>query len=239
MDLLIRIDCSDDQVSSLISILDDVPATVLKREDGLYLRSSEVIEEKFERNNHDRISKTWSRARDFIRITNNVAENKNKEWSPISVNNMKVIKVNGEECWYPITGRFNILSGGSPSNERRPEVEELLFLEATGGGDSKYVIKAWRLWKRERSWVNFFRIYEIIREDIGGESEIESKKWATGDKLEAFRASANNPKVTGDNARHGWVDKWDMPSNSMTLKEGRTLICRILRKWLQSKALDT
>jgi hypothetical protein len=83
-------------------------------------------------------------------------------------------------------------------------------------------------------WVNLFRVYEILRHDIGGEGNIVTKGWATTTQLSAFRSGANRPDVSGDDARHG-VLPGPPPKNTMDLSKARIFIKGLVRNWLDEK----
>ena len=85
-------------------------------------------------------------------------------------------------------------------------------------------------------WVNLYRIFELIRDDVGGESEIKALGWASGNKIDLFRGAANHPGVSGDDARHGVLAS-PPPSRSMDLPQARTFIKGLVHAWLEYKII--
>jgi hypothetical protein len=79
-------------------------------------------------------------------------------------------------------------------------------------------------------WVGLFRLYEVIQGDVGG--LIHQLGWATGNELELFGRTANNPASAGDKARHGVV-KHKPPHKPMSLAHARELVDRIMIAWLE------
>ena len=83
------------------------------------------------------------------------------------------------------------------------------------------------------SWVNLYRIYEMIEDDMKG--KIVQNEWATRSLLERLSRTANHPDSIGDEARHG-RQKQDPPKNPMPLSEAKALIETIMHNWLQWKS---
>ena len=93
--------------------------------------------------------------------------------------------------------------------------------------------KVLRLISRELDWCNLYRIFEVIVVQVQ-ESGIVDSGWATEPEIDAFRCSANNESVTGDDARHG-KPFGGTPRNTMELPDAQHVIKRIVRGWLASK----
>ena len=83
-------------------------------------------------------------------------------------------------------------------------------------------------------WVNLYRIYEIIKRDMGGDKKITDQGWTTNGQLNNFRHTANSPDSIGHDARHG-VQTNDPPSDPMELSAAKGLIKHVAQKWLESK----
>jgi hypothetical protein len=104
-----------------------------------------------------------------------------------------------------------------------------------GFSDQK-VAKALRLIAAsELDWVNLYRLYEVIEEDIGGMEGIVKAKWVTKESIKRFKHTANSPASIGDASRHG-KESTTPPRNPMELSEARALIELILHSWLRTKA---
>ena len=237
MELLLKINCSDEQIPYLTSVFDDTPVSLAKREDGPYLRSKDIVEEEFDKDNSELISKSWEQARQFIaRINGAVMLEKDapmlekKNWTPVSLENMKVVSQDGGEEWFPITGSMHLTFGGRKSTTAK----DLLKL----ADESVHVAKALRLQCQDMDWVNLYRLLEVVREDVGGNDQIDANGWAKKDEINKFTGSANNSSVIGDAARHGIIDGSGQPSEIMTLREARRLIRSIVLRWIEAQALS-
>ena len=84
------------------------------------------------------------------------------------------------------------------------------------------------------SWVNLYRLYEIVRDDIGGEKAIVSRGWCQPEDLRLFRWTANHPEASGDAARHGSRSE-SAPKQPMELSQAQTIIKTMVQKWLRAK----
>jgi hypothetical protein len=87
------------------------------------------------------------------------------------------------------------------------------------------------------SWGSQYNVYEIIRDDVGGDDAIANSGWGTKSELTRFKRTACSPKALGRKARHG-VQSEDPPNNPMKPSEASTLIRRLVRRWLDAKASE-
>jgi len=83
-------------------------------------------------------------------------------------------------------------------------------------------------------WVNLYRIYEVVEDDVGGISKITQGGWATETAIRRFKHTGNSVGAIGDEARHG-IETTQPPKNPMTFSEAKSLIETILHNWLRSK----
>ncbi len=88
---------------------------------------------------------------------------------------------------------------------------------------------------RENTWISLYKVYEIIRDDVGGEEAITTKGWATKKRLKRFTRTAQSRAALGDYARHA-SKKYTPPAQPMPIPEAESLIRGILLSWFRSKA---
>jgi hypothetical protein len=83
---------------------------------------------------------------------------------------------------------------------------------------------------------NLHKVYEIIRDDAGGEApDVVNKGWATALDIDRFR-SVHYPSVLSEEARHGVEPKRRAaPVDPMSLVEARAFVASLLKCWLTSK----
>jgi hypothetical protein len=83
-------------------------------------------------------------------------------------------------------------------------------------------------------WFNLYKVYEIIKKDVGGQKPLQqmAPKLAAG--LRQFIATANHPSLLGDRARHARTE--GSPNMTpMALAEAQQLVWALLEQWLSSK----
>jgi hypothetical protein len=93
------------------------------------------------------------------------------------------------------------------------------------------------LGRGDLDWYDLWKVFEIVREDIGGEAAIIRKGLATKSVVSAFRVSANHPGVSGEAARHARMP--GVPKRTMAIGQGRTFISDLARSWMKSRLAST
>lgn len=81
------------------------------------------------------------------------------------------------------------------------------------------------------SWINLYKVYEIIRDNIGDKRIIEI---LTKTELSRFTGTAQSKQQIGDDARHASV-KYPGHSQPMTIDEANELIKKLVTKWAELK----
>jgi len=84
------------------------------------------------------------------------------------------------------------------------------------------------------TWSGLYRIFEVVREDVGSEDAIERLGWASRRQIERFRRSANSPTASGLSARHA-KEPTQPPPNPMSPHEAEAFVRGLLDAWFQSK----
>lgn len=79
------------------------------------------------------------------------------------------------------------------------------------------------------SWSSLYKIAELI-----GFRAIVQKGWVNNAEINNFKHTANNLEVAGDEARHG-KKTGEPPKNPMSKKEGRDLVDKIIKEWINEK----
>jgi hypothetical protein len=83
------------------------------------------------------------------------------------------------------------------------------------------------------TWVDLYKVYEIVRHEVCDEKALKAKAWVTGGEMSAFTASANRPDVSHSEARHARV-QGGPPKRTMTLAQGEDFIRRLVVAWWDS-----
>ncbi len=114
----------------------------------------------------------------------------------------------------PITERAMILAADDPT------VARVLHLYGTNGTDP----------------VNLYRIYETVRDDVGGQGGLLRTGWVSKGQISRFTQSVNDPEISGDSARHS-VWPHAPHADPMQSWEQESFIRHLVQLWIQSKPL--
>lgn len=123
-------------------------------------------------------------------------------------------------------------SEGNVIEEHKPADPIPTWLQASLMDDS--VRKVFRLFGQQHDWVNLYRIFEVIENDVGGINKIAENDWSTKTQVKTFKHTANSPNAVGDDARHG-KEHTEPPKSPMLLSEARALVETLVHHWLRSK----
>jgi len=85
----------------------------------------------------------------------------------------------------------------------------------------------------DEEWRNLYNILEIVLSDVGG--KIFQAGWASEKEVGLFKQTANSRDAIGYSARHGDKEKCRPPKNPMSLSDAKSLIRKIVGKWISSK----
>ncbi|MBE0415062.1 MAG: hypothetical protein IBX36_00770 [Dehalococcoidia bacterium] len=136
-----------------------------------------------------------------------------------------------------VTGRGKLRANAtviSPDGTEK-KVDQPTNLETWIGIANKYKPVADALhFFRQHSWVNLYKVYEIIRDDVGGENAIIAQHRVSKGKLKRFKQTAQSRAALGDYARHA-SKKYKPPAQLMSLSEAKSMIKDILINWMQTK----
>jgi hypothetical protein len=91
------------------------------------------------------------------------------------------------------------------------------------------------------SWINLYKIYEIIRADVRESENVRTlpygtfSKWTQGRKLD-FEQSAHNAHISGENARHSFAGSRKVSGiTPMSLKDAEKFIENLFLEWVKTK----
>jgi hypothetical protein len=126
-----------------------------------------------------------------------------------------------------------VVDGGGEISRHPTEAEIWL----SKGEAKPEIATALHIFAHANDWVGFYLMLDYIQQDVGGGKALSQKSWITrdeADEIERFTHTANNFRTLGIAARHA-IPKFKPPDNPMTLDEAKTLIQKIMVKWLRSK----
>ncbi|MFF4362966.1 hypothetical protein ACFY1U_35225 [Streptomyces sp. NPDC001351] len=83
------------------------------------------------------------------------------------------------------------------------------------------------------TWVDLYKVYEIVRHNVGNDKALRAKGWVPDSDISAFTGSANRPDVSGSEARHARLPGAS-PKRTMKLTEGEAFIRTLVVAWWDS-----
>jgi hypothetical protein len=102
------------------------------------------------------------------------------------------------------------------------------FIEKSFQDDSiKHVVN----FMTDISWWNMYKVYEVIRKDVGGQNRI--KRIVSNRELKRFTQTAQSIETLGDEARHADPVKYRAPHDPMSKNEAIEFIREMISSWIK------
>jgi len=200
---------------------------VVEENGSFYLESSEF-------NSLTSPKDVLERGRELVKIINGAAKLKRDNYLGISEDVIILENENSKQKGYIYPEeKLNIIDNYVDDSEKivtHPTgLESLIEVSIK----CKIVADALNFYKDD-TWISFYKVYEIIGDDLNGKHKIIENNWATNSKVSRFTQTAQSRAILGDSARHA-SKKYIPPVKPMTIVEARILIKSILSKWISSK----
>jgi hypothetical protein len=210
--------------------------TVIREPDGRYYLKSDYFR------GHQDHKKVITSARPLMEHMNGIAKVIAPWFRPVNSDKLTSIHENGNRGIVLLAGPIQFrLPPQIPPREpllgRSPplgKAEALIQLAK----DCRRVADTLRIFgTRPPTWSNLYNVYELVREDVGGEQKIANSGWIEKDELASFKATANDPSAIGDDARHQKrsSSKKSPKKQIMSHDEAREFLHQLLNGWLVSK----
>lgn len=90
------------------------------------------------------------------------------------------------------------------------------------------------LWDNGDHWVNLYRVFEFIQDNIEAENNIVAQGWWSKSEKDLFKHTAQSPEAIGHEARHA-KRKYTAPSTPMNHAEAKSLIENLIEDWLRHR----
>jgi hypothetical protein len=83
-------------------------------------------------------------------------------------------------------------------------------------------------------WVNLYRLFEVVADDVGGDDAVAARGWATKAAIRLFKHTANHPDAAGAARRDesGTASAPDGPAGRRGLSEGGCLVVAAVEGWI-------
>jgi hypothetical protein len=80
------------------------------------------------------------------------------------------------------------------------------------------------------NWAHLWKAFEVLRKAAGGSAaDLSTRCGVTVDEIDSLRSSANDPTISGDDARH--AVQQGSTATPMTIEQGRDFVDRLIRAW--------
>lgn len=119
---------------------------------------------------------------------------------------------------------------GLPEPDRDAD-KELLSL-----ANDEDVLDLLLLWERGRGWMNLYKIFEYIEDQIG--EKLHEVGWVSEDDRKNFRRTANDKRIIGLDARHGTATNRSSPPQPMSHDDAVELVQSLTSRWIAERAAE-
>jgi hypothetical protein len=219
---LVRLEGEEIDIEDLVEFLPKLSWNITKLSDGFYLTSEKLSNIQ---KNRDVIAK----AQEILDILNGAANIQYQNHQKVTPSNMMRIDKEGRHHYVLITESIVIRSRTNKS----PEKASNTWLELSD--KDEYVRDALFFFK-EITWFNLYKVFEVIRDDVGNEKVLQEKKLMSASEIHSFRGTSQNRRVIGELARHG-TKNFQIPKKPITLEEAYNLMKRVFENWIKTKEL--
>jgi len=217
--------------------------SVVKDSDQFFLESVRF-------NDPDEADKVRDQALKIIVLINGSAKLRISGFRPIEIQHVSYIDDKGSRHNYvslqeSISARSRLevtaVATRPDGSEVEEEIEQPDRIEPTFSlaESDQNVSDALRLYgMRDLNWGDLYKIYEIVRDDVGGSKELDNSEYVLKKDLGNFSHTAQHPGAIGDDARHARINA-EVPPNPMSITEAFLLISTLLSKWIDSKLVSS
>lgn len=233
---LVRIKGDTFDLEDLPALLRSPELTITKENGFYYLESSEF-------DSLTSADEVRERGVALIKMMNGAAKLYRNNFRDISEDGVIRIEDNGRRHQYVFSksvliGRAKLSAKATvtTSNGTQVTVNQPSVIETWLGLAKKYKLVADVLhFFREDTWINLYKIYEVVRDDVRDKHTIVKNGWVSGAELSRFTRTAQSRAALGDFARHA-IEKYKSPAQPMSLAEAKSLIKGLIMNWLCAKS---
>lgn len=231
---LIKLGGKDSDLEDLPHLFNSQEFSVIEENKVFFLKAHEL-------DVLDDVYKILARSRQLLDIISAAASYYFQSFTKLDVTGVFIIDENGnrieQQYLTPDTGlhvkwKGKTLDDGTfiPANRTR-YVDSLVKLSIKFKG----VEKCLQFFK-EDTWISLYKVFEIIRDDLGSEDELISNKWTTKKIIHQFTGTAQSEDVLGAEARHA-SKRYRAPKIPMSKFEAHYFVRELLKNWLQTKTI--
>jgi hypothetical protein len=178
-------------------------------------------------------------ARRLLQVANGLLSVTKRNYKPIAFGYVVQVAPNGQPTSYlnivenfVLTDRLEFCPPAVKEPPIAPDKAEALVALAQQDANVDHALRLWTT--KPHTLAELHKVLEVIeKKDANG--SVNSRGWATKTELDSFGGSANNPALSGDEARHAYQQGRPPKCTPMTAGEAEQFIARILNNWLLSK----
>jgi len=209
------------------------PLVAQDRSDGYYLESS-ALQDTNGQLDH-------SAAEPLVKRINGVARAADQGFRPVNLRGrytapdgtMSVVAIAGTaEARSRAWAAAVVVSGGVPAPEPPPKGPRYVEL-AEQDADVADVLRVLGQ-PGSLDWYDIYKAWEIVEHAVGGRRQVVARGWVTKADIDRLTASANQPGISGDEARHARMSGTPGPNRTMTMSEADALVRRLVASWIES-----
>lgn len=182
-----------------------------------------------------------NRSEDIVQAVRSFGKRDSLEVEDLEVSSIRKISDDGSAHLYlqPATATLtanataNItVVGGDEDGEKHQPADRTYEWTKLAIDDPK-VAELAELLENGESWVNLYRIFEFIRDNVEGDGNITSNEWWSNNEKDLFTFTANSRDAIGNDARH--ADQRPGPEDPMSHAEAKRLIGTLVDHWLRNR----
>jgi hypothetical protein len=229
---LIKLKGERSDLEDLPSLLATSDLRVTQEGEAFYLKAPEL-------NRLDSEHEVIPRAKDLLSIVSAAASLHFQSFTVLEISDLIMIDENGirHEHMYlaPAAGLRHKWLGTTKDDDSLVPANRSLNVDYLVRLSVQFKVVADSLqFFREDSWVSLFKVYEIIRDELGGDRKLTQTKWTTKATLSRFTHTAQSEDILGAEARHA-SKKYGTPKVPMSKFEAHYFIRELLLSWIRTK----
>lgn len=188
----------------------------------------------------------WDLGETIVRLIRNLAEFDSIRVDDLKISRVIEIQEDGSEnrivhASGSVTATAMMSATASVNGEEPPPKAESTYEFTKLALNDPEVEELIELRERGNHWVNLYRIYEYIRDNIGSNDSIVSQGWWTEIQKSRFTCTANDSEAIGHEARHAGEGHYrgcaeEMSHDQMSHNEAKLLIDDLIKSWLRYRA---
>lgn len=228
---LVRLKGEEFDLEILLPLLHSTKLSIIKENNSYYLKSSDFGSLKLA----DEVRES---AIAIIKRLNGATMLFNHNFHSISEDGVLLVEKNGKRCFHlylegsiKIRSRVSANLKATTSNGIQQIDPQYSTVESwiNLAKNDKTVADALHFFKKG-TWISLYKVYEIIKDDIGSHQAIIKSGFAKKQKLKQFTQIAQSRAALGDDARHA-SNKYIAPVQPMSIDDAKSFIREILINW--------